>query len=39
MTRMCSSGCELLFRPGYAANLVPSRIRAVSGYAYFGLGL
>ena len=32
-------GCELFFRPGYAANLVPSWIRAVRGCAYSGLGL
>ena len=33
------AGCELFFRPGYAANLVPSWIRAVRGCAYSGLGL
>ena len=32
-------GCELFFRPGYPANLVPSWIRAVRGCAYSGLGL
>ena len=32
-------GCGLFFRPGYAANLVPSWIRAVRGCAYSGLGL
>ena len=33
------AGCELFFRPGYAANLVPSWIHALRGCAYSGLGL